>query len=131
MTAHRQFDCAAEAPCCINFGGNHRTLAAACKVRKDLIKKRSEKIRNRAKINKQWGSYATATAANPNLSTGTTNSNLPGLTKDETKDMMTIIMSAIVYSHYVEALTPGTFQQNMTEMFKWFKTSKFPNTPHD
>ena len=128
---HKQFDCKAEAPCCINCGGQHRTLAAVCKVRKDLIKKRSEEIRNRAKANKQWGSYATATAANPNLSTGTANTNLPGLTKDETKDMMTTIMSAIVYSHYVEALTPGTFRHNMSEMFKLngLKPVNFPTPP--
>ena len=32
--------------------------------------------------------------------------------------MISTIMSAIVYSHYVEALAPGTSQQNMKEMFK-------------
>ena len=128
---HRQFDCNAEAPCCINCGGAHRTLAATCKVRKDLIKKRSEDVRSRAKTNKQWSSYASATSATPNLSTGMTNPNLPGLTKDETKDMMTTIMSAIVYSHYVESLTPGTFQQNMKEMFRLngLKPVNFPTPP--
>ena len=61
---HRQHDCKEESPCCINCGGQHRTLAAACKVRKDLIKKRSEEIHTRARMNKQMGSYA---AANSNM----------------------------------------------------------------
>ena len=45
--------------------------------------------------------------------------------------MMTTIMSAIVYSHYVEALTPGTFQHNMSEMFKLngLKPVNFPTPP--
>ena len=45
--------------------------------------------------------------------------------------MMTTIMSAIVYSHYVEALTPRTFQQNMEEMFKLngLKPVNFPTPP--
>ena len=55
---HRQHDCKEETPCCINCGGQHRTLAAACKVHKDLIKKRSEDIRKHAHMNKQMGSYA-------------------------------------------------------------------------
>ena len=46
------------------------------------------------------------------------------------RDMMTT-MSAIVYSHYVEALTPGTFQHNMSEMFKLngLKPVNFPTPP--
>ena len=131
---HKQYDCKAEAPCCINSGGQHRTLAAACKVHKDLIKKSSEEIRTRARTNKQLGSYAAATAANTNMTANMTNphnTSMPGLTKDETKDMITTIMSAIVYSHYVEALTPGTFQQNMSEMFKrnGLKPVNFPTPP--
>ena len=108
--------------------------AVACKVRKDLIKKRSEEIRTRARTNKQLGSYAAATAANSNMTPNMTNphnTSMPGLTKDETKGMITTIMSAIVYSHYVEALTPGTFQQNMSEMFKrnGLKPVNFPTPP--
>ena len=45
--------------------------------------------------------------------------------------MISTIMSAIVYSHYVEALAPGTFQQNMKEMFKMngLQPVNFPTPP--
>ena len=32
---------------------------------------------------------------------------------DDNKDIMTIVMSAVVYSHYMEAIIPGSFQSNM------------------
>ena len=40
-------------------------------------------------------------------------------------------MSAIVFSHYVEAIEPGSFQRNMTEMFKknGLKPVNFPTPP--
>ena len=41
---HKQAECSAVAPKCINCGGEHRTLAAACKIRKELIKRRSKEI---------------------------------------------------------------------------------------
>ena len=34
----------------------------------------------------------------------------------ELKDMTTIILSAIIYSHYKESLIPGSFQRNMSEI---------------
>ena len=66
----------------------------------------------------------------PNM-TNPHNTSMPGLTKDETKGMITTIMSAIVYSHYVEAIAPGTFQQNMSEIFKrnGLKPVNFPTPP--
>ena len=36
----------------------------------------------------------------------------------ELKDMTTIILLAIIYSHYKESLMPGSFQRNMSEMCK-------------
>ena len=41
---HRQHDCKTQQAKCINCGGPHRTLAASCKIRKDLIKKRRGEI---------------------------------------------------------------------------------------
>ena len=42
----RQNECKEKQPKCINCGGQHRTLAAACKIHKDLIKKRSGELRD-------------------------------------------------------------------------------------
>ena len=42
--------------------------------------------------------------------------------------MLTIIMSAIVYSHYMEDLVPGSFQENINEIYRLngLKPVKFP-----
>ena len=116
---HKQNECIANQPCCINCGGQHRTLAAACKIRKELIKQKSGEIRANACSQSQHRQYSSyATAANGSNSTGPKTNSVPGLTKNETKETITTIMSAIVFSHYVEAIEPGSFQQNMTKMFK-------------
>ena len=53
---HKQQDCNAAVPKCINCGEAHRTLAAACRIRKELIKKRTREIRDRSKSrNRQMG----------------------------------------------------------------------------
>ena len=133
---HKQTGCEATVPKCINYGGAHRTLAAACKIRKELIKKRSEEIRERSKSrNRQGGdqgyvgtqSYAKAMRAGT-AGGGREQETTTPLTKEETKDMLTIIMSAIVYGHYMEALVPGSFQDNMNEVYRLngIRTVKFP-----
>ena len=48
-SGHRQSDCKNTSPKCINCGEAHRTLAAQCKIRKDLIKKRRKEIRQRSR----------------------------------------------------------------------------------
>ena len=56
---------------------------------------------------------------------------VPGLSKDETKQIITTIMSAIVYLHYVEAIHPGSFQESMRDMYKCngLKPVNFPTPP--
>ena len=119
-------ECEATEPKCINCGGDHRTLAAACKIRKELIKKRSKEIRECGKSrNRQGGdrgyvgtqSYAEAMGAGTSGS-GREQETTNPLTKEETKDMLTIIMSAIVYGHYMEVLVPGSFQDNVKEVYR-------------
>ena len=69
----------------------------------------------------QYATYANAaTVSKGNTAVGGmgTGAGVPGLTKTETKEMITIIMSAIVFSHYAEAIEPGSFQKTMTDMYK-------------
>ena len=47
-SGHRQSDCKNTLPKCINCGEAHRTLAAQCKIHKDLIRKRRKEIRQRS-----------------------------------------------------------------------------------
>ena len=51
--------------------------------------------------------------------------------KAETKEIITTIMSAIVFSHYVEVIEPGSFQKTMTDMYKknGLKAVNFPTPP--
>ena len=37
---HRYSECTSQNPKCLNCGGNHRTLAAVCRVRRELIKEK-------------------------------------------------------------------------------------------
>ena len=46
---HKQNNCRSETPRCLNCGGAHRTLAAQCRIRKDLIKSRRKEIRQRSR----------------------------------------------------------------------------------
>ena len=46
---HKQSDCKAKTPRCINCGEEHRTLVAQCKIRKDIIKEKRKLIRDRSK----------------------------------------------------------------------------------
>ena len=40
------------------------------------------------------------------------------MTKEESKRMITTIMSAIIYAQYMEALEPGSYQRNIEEIYK-------------
>ena len=81
-----------------------------------------------------WGHWP-LTEAQPSSSTyaGKTSQKVPsffqGLDKEEMKRMVTVIMSAICYSHYMEAQYEGTFQKNMDTIFKKnnLHSVKFPD----
>ena len=114
---HVQRECTATKPKCINCGGQHRTLAAACRIRKEIIKNKSQEYRERSKSRKrQQESYATATrtgatyANSGATSTVTQNPDITPLTTEETKLIVTTIMSAVVYARYMESLEPGSYQ---------------------
>ena len=118
---HRVAQCLAMEAKCLNCGAQHRTLAAACPVRKKLIKERRTEIRARSRSrsrtneatlrNIQGGSYRDATQQGVGLTT-------TGMNKQELKTTVTKIISAVVFSHYMEALHPGTFQGNMDAIFE-------------
>ena len=42
---HKHNQCTSQEPKCINCGGRHRTLAAVCKVHRDIIKEKGKEIR--------------------------------------------------------------------------------------
>ena len=122
---YKHTECNKENPQCINCGGNHRTLAASCKVRKDLIKERSREVRARSRSRSQTRQNMQTTYANTaaevtnNRQTQRQNDSAIGsVSKGETKEMITKIITSIAFAYYMEAITPGTFQKNIDEMFK-------------
>lgn len=125
---HRQQECSNQSPKCINCGGEHRTLAAACTVRKNLIKERRKQIRQRSRSRSQaqtilrLGGETTQGVSYADI----TKMKQKGANKKETttedsegmEKMATIILSAVVYSQYMETIEPGSFQKNMDEIYK-------------
>ena len=55
---HHAQNCTAVSPKCINCGTGHRTLAAACPQRKELIKAKSKEIRDRSRSRSRTRTYA-------------------------------------------------------------------------
>ena len=102
-------------------------------MRKKLIKEKRISIRDRSRSRSQQR-QATA-QAQPSTTTyaSRTSQKVPsffqGLDKEEMKRMVTAIMSAICYSHYMEAQYKGTFQKNMEIIFKKnnLHSVKFPD----
>ena len=39
------------------------------------------------------------------------------MNSEETKNLVTKIITSVAYSHYMEVFQPGTFQVNMNKMF--------------
>ena len=110
---HHAQNCTAASPKCINCGTGHRTLAAACPQRKELIKAKSKEIRDRSRSRSRTRTYAQVSAVrqqgqpqDPIIVDSST-----------TKKLVSKILTAIVYAHFVESTKPGSFQETMDQMF--------------
>ena len=112
-------------------------MAAQCKIRKDLIKHKRKEIRDRSRDrSRSKGRNQTHAAERVEGATyadrAKADTERGSTLMDENKDLMTIIMLAIVYSHYLETIIPGNFQSNMDLIYKenGLKLIKFPkHTP--
>ena len=126
----KQQECKATVPKCINCGKAHHTLAAARKIRKELIKKTSKEVRERSKSRNRQGGMQGPMEAQSYSETARERSGpeTSPLTNEETK-MLTVIMSAIVYGHYMETLVPGSFQDNVNGVYRLngLRTVNFPS----
>ena len=131
QTGHHQNVCSSENPKCVNCNGPHKTLAAVCPVRKDLIKSRGKQVRDRSRSR----SMARATYASSITNNVSNNNNAPNVnvkfpqqqqqqsfippsamdTKN-TQDLVAKILTSIVAAHYAESQQPGTFQETVDAM---------------
>ena len=112
-------------------------MAASCKVRKDLIKERSREIRARSRSRSQirqnmQTTYASTAAGDSNnrQTQRQIDSVIGSVNKGETKEMITKLITSTAFTHYMEAITLGTFQKNIDEMFELNNLPKvnFPNS---
>ena len=115
---HIQQQCKETEPKCINCNGRHRTLAAACPKRKEIIKNKGKEIRERSRSRsraRQAQSYAGATTSNTQQPQ---TSMLSNTNADEMKNLISKIITSITFAHYLEAFQPGSFQGNIDKMFE-------------
>ena len=112
---HKQINCSAQTPRCINCKGQHRTLAAVCPIRKTLIKNRMKEIRDRSKsrTRAQQQNQTYAEAARPQAQSEIKNLNIE---PTQMKEMIAKIMTSIIYAQCIEVHSPGSFQDTMDTM---------------
>jgi len=104
---------------CLNCNGDHRTLAAKCQTRKNIIKERTKQerqaLRSQTTATSSFtqASYAravtearTATTVNPEA-----------IIKSLPPNAAASIMSAIIFAYIQEAKEPGSFQKTVDEMY--------------
>ena len=117
---HKHNECTNTEPKCINCSGKHRTLASSCKIRRDIIKEKTKEIRARSRSRSQgrvtYAQRMTGTATSSTTTQSQSHINIES--NNETKQLITKIITSVAFSHYMEALNPGSFQRNMDEMFK-------------
>ena len=115
-SGHKYNECTSENPKCVNCGGRHRTLAAVCKVRRELIKDKGKEIRLRSRsrsANRQ--TFAEVLSRPTNIAQ--TETQVTQMNREQTKTIITKIMTSIAYAHYIETIQTGTFQKTIDEMF--------------
>ena len=115
---HNQDLCNKE-PKCINCAGPHRTLAAVCPIRKDLIKEKSKAIRSRNRSQSRSQSrarqtYADAARPRPQQQQPQQAYEMPKVPDN----IAAVAYSATAYSFFMEMIHPGTFQENMDKIYK-------------
>ena len=128
-TDHNQENCN-KTPKCINCKGQHRTLAAVCPIRKNIIKEKSKAIRQRARsqsrsvsrhrsASNQRATYAEKAKSGKQQQQPQQQMQMPpNMFANLPENAPAVIMSAIAYSHFMESMHPGTFQRNMDEIYK-------------
>ena len=111
---HIYRNCRSEAKKCLNCNGNHRTFAAQCPVRKQLIQEKKKAIRERSRSRSRSRSthgntYAQAVQSGVNNREDSIYFNRTDYVK---------ITSSITYAHIMEGVIPGSFHENVKEMFR-------------
>ena len=110
--SHTFKDCTSTTKKCINCQGDHRTLAAKCPIRKNLLKEKEKNIRERSRSRSRSRprSYAQVTA--------TASTEARKQTSGMSREDQVKIFSSITYAHMVEGILPGSFNATVSEMYR-------------
>ena len=115
---HTQDGCSND-PKCINCSGQHRTLAAACPIRKQLIKEKSKQIRQRRRSQSRSAARQRTYAEAAKKAPPPQQQQQPTYAFPKVpENFASIIVSSIAYAHFMEAIQPGTFQKHIDEMYE-------------
>ena len=136
-SGHKQSTCTSLTPKCINCGEAHRTLAAQCHIRKEIIKTKRKELRQRSRSRSRSQVRASQLMGGSSYAEAT-RSGTQQQRKEEAivinsdpnmKKLTTIILSAVVYSQYMESINPGSFQENMDCIYEanGLQKVKFPS----
>ena len=123
-TNHTFRDCRSTYKKCVNCDGEHRTFAARCPIRKELIKQRSKEARERSRSKSR--NYQ---ANNINYAQATKGpQKIDPVTITNREDYVKIV-SSITYAQAIESILPGSFHINVQEMYRINGLPKvnFPN----
>lgn len=115
-----------DSPKCLNCEGAHRTLAAICPIRKQLIKnrrmERQEKKRNFEKENKTFCEVTKLRAETEKVATQL-RAELPLTTPQQDTTVLQLdnnmpfkILTIIINAHLINIARPGTFSRSVKEM---------------
>ena len=107
---------------CINCVGDHRTLAAKCKIRKDVIRNKVREKRSRTKS----VTRANAPQATSSMTVETSKLQLP-------ENYLAVMAAAVTIAEKKETEMPGSFQYIFDEMLKanGIPEVKFPKSVID
>lgn len=118
---HNFRDCNSQIKKCLTCGGDHRTLADRCPIRKqkrkEIMKNINEKKRERSRSRSRQRPNA------PTYAQATIYSNQPRedqhLQVDHSNNnLFAVVVSSMTMAYLNEALSPGSFQDTMDKMFK-------------
>ena len=116
---HRWDTCKSNYKKCINCGGDHKTTAPQCPTRKQEVSKMRQQT-NQNKI-KAGTTYSTVAA-----------SNIPVMPNPNvTSDSILKISAAIMYTHTINAIKPGSFNTEINNILILNNLPKmiFPDNP--
>ena len=114
---HTFRNCTSETKKCLNCQGNHRTFAARCPIRKNLIKEKKKEIRERSRSRSRTRNAADTMSYAQALqreTQGTSDSVMASFNRTD----FVKITSAITYAHIMEGVVPGSFHENVAEMYR-------------